>query len=45
MPVRGEGLRPDDDDGDNAAETAAGDNDEGGRVVYVLHPNCAVEEM
>ena len=34
MPLRGEGL-----DGDDAA---ARDEE---KVVYVLHPNCAVEEM
>ena len=34
MPIRGEGL-----DGD---EGSSRDQE---RVVYVLHPNCAVEEM
>ena len=33
MPIRGEGL-----------DGAAGASDED-KVVYVLHPNCAVEEM
>lgn len=34
MPVRGEGL--DGEDSTSREET---------KVVYVLHPNCAVEEM
>lgn len=34
MPIRGEGLV----DSDNPDEQAQ-------RTVYVLHPNCAVEEM
>ena len=38
MQVRGEGLIDDDQDDDQAAT-------QGDRVVYVLHPNCAVEEM
>ncbi|KAL2006286.1 hypothetical protein VTN00DRAFT_9940 [Thermoascus crustaceus] len=36
MPIRGEGLV--DEDGNQQGETAQ-------RVVYVLHPNCAIEEM
>ena len=41
MPIEGagEGLR-DEDEG-----AQAGSSREGERVVYVLHPNCAVEEM
>ena len=38
MPIRGEGLIDDDADGAEASADAAA-------VVYVLHPNCAVEEM
>ncbi|KAL9624135.1 MAG: hypothetical protein Q9160_001657 [Pyrenula sp. 1 TL-2023] len=38
MQVRGEGLV---DDDDNAAQSST----QAQRVVYVLHPNCAVEEM
>ena len=57
MPIRGEGLLDDDDDADrdsdgdgrasnratpgHVAAQAAGNT----RVVYVLHPNCAVEDM
>jgi DNA replication licensing factor MCM6 len=37
MPIRGEGLVSM-TDGDEAEEQAH-------KVVYVLHPNCAVEEM
>ena len=37
MPIRGEGMM-DADAGEGSAE-------DGGRIVYVLHPNCAVEEM
>lgn len=37
MPIRGEGLA-----GENDAEM--GDR-AGDKLVYVLHPNCAVEEM
>ena len=42
MAVRGEGLMPTDgdDDGGNAAPSSAASS----KVVYVLHPNCAVEE-
>lgn len=36
MQIRGEGLM--DEDGEAAAAAAE-------HVVYVLHPNCAVEEM
>lgn len=38
MQVRGEGLVNDDE---NAAQSSR----QAQRVVYVLHPNCAVEEM
>lgn len=38
MPIRGEGL-VDMTDGDEPQETQSE------RVVYVLHPNCAIEEM
>lgn len=37
MPIRGEGL-VDEDGNQQQGETAQ-------RVVYVLHPNCAIEEM
>lgn len=37
MQIRGEGL-----DGPDAGASA---RDEEERVVFVLHPNCAVEEM
>lgn len=36
MAVRGEGLVG--EDGQGSSATA-------GRIVYVLHPNCAVEEV
>jgi DNA replication licensing factor MCM6 len=36
MAVRGEGLLGDDGEGSSAAVE---------RVVYVLHPNCAVEDV
>lgn len=36
MAVRGEGLLGEDEDGGSTATQ---------RVVYVLHPNCAVEEV
>jgi DNA replication licensing factor MCM6 len=35
MPIRGEGLMDEDDE----------DQQQGQRVVYVLHPNCAIEEI
>lgn len=38
MPIRGEGLIAD----PNSADAAATNT---GRTVYVLHPNCAVEEI
>ena len=41
MQIRGEGLVDDDHTSVAAAATAA----ETEKVVYVLHPNCAVEEM
>lgn len=37
MAVRGDGLLPEDAE---AGASAAGDG-----IVYVLHPNCAVEEV
>ncbi|KAI9852135.1 MAG: MCM DNA helicase complex subunit mcm6 [Thelocarpon superellum] len=40
MQIRGEGLIEDDAEG-----VAAGSAADGERVVYVLHPNCAVEEV
>ena len=51
MPIRGEGLRSDDegnnDNNDNAGTSSAQQQqgDEDGKVVYVLHPNCAFEEI
>ena len=41
MPVRGVGLDGVEEDTDGGAQSSA----EGERVVYVLHPNCAVEEV
>lgn len=38
MPIRGEGLM----DTDGQQQGATEDQQ---RIVYVLHPNCAVEEM
>jgi DNA replication licensing factor MCM6 len=39
MQIRGDGLVDNDQDlGDESSATAQ-------RVVYVLHPNCAIEEM
>lgn len=38
MPIRGEGLMADSTSADAAATNA-------GQTVYVLHPNCAVEEI
>ena len=40
MPVRGDGLV----DGDGDAEGQQG-REGSEKVTYVLHPNCAVEEM
>lgn len=37
MAVRGDGLMAEDDDGAEASADA--------KVVYVLHPNCAIEEV
>ncbi|KAI9830628.1 MAG: hypothetical protein M1819_005438 [Sarea resinae] len=54
MMIRGDGLRDVDVDGDVSGAGAAGGSGSGSgtgtdrpaeRVVYVLHPNCAVEEM
>ena len=39
MQIRGDGLV---DEGENAGE---GSSANAQRVVYVLHPNCAIEEM
>lgn len=39
MPIRGEGLVNMTDDDDQEEE------EQRHRVVYVLHPNCAIEEM
>ena len=36
MPIRGEGLMDEDQDGGSAEQD---------RLVYVLHPNCAIEEV
>jgi DNA replication licensing factor MCM6 len=36
MAIRGDGLLPEEGEG----EAASGD-----QIVYVLHPNCAVEEV
>ncbi len=54
MPIRGEGLQDADTTADEAAAaassataTAVGGeaSRDAGKVIYVLHPNCAVEEM
>lgn len=39
MAIRGEGMA--DDEGDAGEGSAA----QAARIVYVLHPNCAVEEF
>jgi DNA replication licensing factor MCM6 len=39
MQIRGDGLVDDDQDPGQESSSAAQ------RVVYVLHPNCAIEEM
>lgn len=39
MPIRGEGLVDGDGEGNGERER------EEGKVVYVLHPNCAIEEI
>ncbi|KAI1172542.1 MCM2/3/5 family-domain-containing protein [Nemania sp. FL0916] len=49
MAVRGEGLAEDSSAAEGAAETAAGSSSQPPpqqqqKVVYVLHPNCAIEE-
>jgi DNA replication licensing factor MCM6 len=36
MQIRGEGL---------ADEDAEGDGTQGGKTVYVLHPNCPIEDI
>jgi len=38
MAVRGQGLADEDGSGDGSSAQAA-------KVVYVLHPNCAIEEV
>jgi len=40
MEIRGQGMTADDED--NAGE---GSSAQAQKVVYVLHPNCAVEEF
>lgn len=54
MPIRGEGLLDDDNDVDGGDDRASSRSTPGHvaaqaagntRVVYVLHPNCAVEDM
>ena len=44
MPIRGEGEGLREEDGEDA-EAQAGSSASQQRVVYVLHPNCAVEEV
>ncbi|GKT47411.1 DNA replication licensing factor mcm6 [Colletotrichum spaethianum] len=41
MAVRGQGLADDNETGEGAAAAAEADQ----RIVYVLHPNCAVEDF
>jgi len=46
MPIRGEGLVDGDGEGEDDAQGGEGSSrrrEE--KVVYVLHPNCAVEEL
>ncbi|KAI9822959.1 MAG: MCM DNA helicase complex subunit mcm6 [Phylliscum demangeonii] len=46
MPIRGEGLVDEDGDTDAAGQpVSAADAHANARVVYVLHPNCAVDDM
>jgi len=40
MPIRGQGMTGDDDD-----DAGEGSSVQAAKVVYVLHPNCAVEEF
>jgi len=40
MAIRGQGMQTDQEGEDGAASSAAEQ-----RIVYVLHPNCAVEEV
>jgi DNA replication licensing factor MCM6 len=40
MAIRGEGMA----DGDSAG-AAEGSSAEAGKIVYVLHPNCAIEDV
>lgn len=42
MPVRGEGLVEEDE---NALGRPASPSRDSEETIYVLHPNCAVEEM
>lgn len=39
MPIRGEGLV------EASSSSSRPDEEQDGTLVYVLHPNCAVEEM
>lgn len=41
MAIRGQGMQADGGEGRDAAE---GSSATAQRIVYVLHPNCAVEE-
>jgi len=43
MPIRGEGLVDGNDDDAQGVEGSSSRREE--KVVYVLHPNCAVEEL
>ena len=49
MPIRGEGLQDDNNDNDDGGDAATtggqGSSKAADKVVYVLHPNCAVEEV
>ena len=40
MAIRGQGMADDNDENGGEGSSAA----QGGKIVYVLHPNCAVEE-
>lgn len=42
MGIRGQGMTPDAND---AAEGSAAPQPRGQDIVYVLHPNCALEEI
>lgn len=45
MAIRGEGIADDDNAGAGEGSSAAAQAQQPGRIVYVLHPNCAVEEV